>query len=196
MTEYEIKVYKIWYSDAPNDIYVGSTKRTIAQRMGDHRLMANKGTSLIYRTMIEKGVNNFEYCMLGSCMVSNKDEQRMFEQSYIDRLKPILNMYRAYSTEDDYKQKKKEYKQKPEVKQKKKEYEQTLEAKQKAKDRRQTPEYKQKKKERQQTPEAKQKAKDRNQTPEYKQKQKEYKQTNEAKQKRRERDRIRSLNPQ
>ena len=99
MTEYEIKVYKIWYSDAPNDIYVGSTKHDrLSKRMKQHRSVATKGTSLIYRTMREKGANNFEYCMLGSCMVSNKDEQRMFEQTYIDRLKPTLNSMPAYSS--------------------------------------------------------------------------------------------------
>ena len=134
---YEIKVYKIWYSDAPDDIYVGSTKHDrLSKRMKTHRSDATKvvRTSLIYRTMREKGVNNFEYCLLGSCLVSNKDEQRQFEQSYIERLKPTLNTNRAYSTEEDSKQKKKEY-------------DQTLEAKQKKKERSQTPEYKQKVKE-------------------------------------------------
>ena len=123
---YEIKVYKIWYADAPNDIYIGSTKHDrLSKRMKQHRTDATKGSpALIYRTMREKGVNNFEYCMLGSCMVSNKDEQRMFEQSYMNRLKPTLNMYRAYTSEEDYKGKKreqdKEYRQRPEVKEKKK----------------------------------------------------------------------------
>ena len=139
MTEYEIKVYKIWYADAPNDIYVGSTKRTLAQRMGDHRSNATKGrTSLMYRTMREKGTNNFEYCMLGSCLVSNKDEQHMFEQSYIDRLKPTLNMRSAYIHEDDRKQVakdyKREYSQRPDVRQKQREYDQRPESKQRAKE--------------------------------------------------------------
>ena len=143
---YEIKVYKIWYSDAPDVIYVGSTKHDrLSKRMKQHRFDAVSGPSLIYQTMREKGVNNFEYCMLGSCMVSNKDEQRMFEQSYIDRLKPTLNMIKAYSTEDDYKQQQKKYHQRPEQRQKQKE-------------RNQTPEYKQKQREYHQRPENKQRA--------------------------------------
>ena len=98
--QYEAKVYKIWYEDAPDEIYVGSTKRTLAQRMGDHRKSApkNNGTSLIYETMRRKGINNFQYVLLGSCMVSNMDEQRMFEQSYMTSLKPTLNMLMAYTT--------------------------------------------------------------------------------------------------
>ena len=137
MTEYEIKVYKIWFADAPDAIYIGSTKRTLAQRMGGHRRDASKGvkTSLICRTMREKGVNNFEYCMLGSCIVSDKDQQRMFEQTYIERLKPTLNTNRAYSTEDDYKQKQREYQRTPEYRQREKERKQTPDQKQKKQER-------------------------------------------------------------
>lgn len=155
--QYEIKVYKIWYADSPDDIYIGSTKQSLSMRMTGHRCAANKGrASLIYNTMREKGVNDFQYVMLGSCMVSDKDGQRMYEQRYIADLRPLLNMNRAYTTDAENKQKLKECQQTPEYKQYQKEYKQTPEYKQKQKERRQTPEYKQKKKERRQTLEYKQ----------------------------------------
>ena len=192
MTEYEIKVYKLWYSDAPDAMYIGSTKRTIAQRMGDHRLAATKGvrTALIYKTMREKGVNNFEYCMLGSCMVSDKDQQRMFEQSYIDRLKPTLNMRSAYIHEDDRKQVaiyyRIEYRQTPGFKQKEKERHQTPEYKQKEKEREQTPKYKQMRNEYYQTPERTQQVKEYRNNPDNKERIRLYMQSPAVKQKQRE----------
>ena len=154
---YEIKVYKIWYSDAPDDIYVGSTKHDrLSKRMKKHRSNAVRRTSLIYRTMIEKGVNNFEYCMLGSCMVSDKDGQRQFEQTYIERLKPTLNMRSAHVHEDDRKQAAKdyisEYDQRPERKQMKLERQRIARA---------TPEYKEKHRAYEQRPDVKQRAEDR-----------------------------------
>ena len=168
--QYEIKVYKIWYADAPDDIYVGSTKLSLSRRMVEHRSVAKRGkTSLIYTTMRAKGINNFEYCMLGSCMVSNMDEQRMFEQSYIATLNPKLNMCRAYITEDERKQqvkennerlenklKKSEYSRKPETRQKIREYEQRLENKQKKHEYNQKPEQKQRIRAYNQTPMKKQ----------------------------------------
>ena len=45
--------------------------------------------------MREKGYD-FKYCQLVVCLVSNGDEQRMLEQQWIDKLKPPLNMNRAY----------------------------------------------------------------------------------------------------
>jgi hypothetical protein len=80
--------------------------------------------------MRAKGDVNFQYCLLGSCMVRNKDEQRLYEQTWIDRLNPTLNNNRAYSTEEHKKQKRKEYQQRPEIKQYHKEYQQKPEYKQ------------------------------------------------------------------
>jgi hypothetical protein len=46
--------------------------------------------------MREKGPNNAKYIMLDSRMVSCRDEQLQFEQEYMDRLQPPLNMFRAH----------------------------------------------------------------------------------------------------
>ena len=43
---------------------------------------------------------DFEYILVSSCMVSNRDEQRLFEQSVINDMNPNLNQNRAYRTED------------------------------------------------------------------------------------------------
>ena len=103
--DYRIRVYKIYYADAPDAIYIGSTKLTLARRMTEHRAAAKKGkTSLIYTTMRVKGINNFQYVLLDSFLVSNVDEQRMFEQTYIETLKPTLNTNRVYRTDEEYNQ--------------------------------------------------------------------------------------------
>lgn len=116
-TQYEIKVYKIWYEDAPTDFYIGSTKLSLSKRMVQHRVSARRGrTALIWQTMREKGINNFQYILIASCMVSNMDEQRAFEQQYITSLSPTLNMIKAYSTEQENRTANKEYVQIPKVK--------------------------------------------------------------------------------
>ena len=117
--QYEIKVYKMWYEDAPEDFYVGSTKySSLSKRIAKHRSFAQSGgPSLIYRTMREKGINNIQYVLLGSCMVTDKDEQLAFEQIYIDKLHPTLNSNRARGW--DFKrlnQRKRDYQRKPERK--------------------------------------------------------------------------------
>ena len=94
---YKVNAYKIYWEDEPENSYIGSTQKTLSGRAGQHRTTAKLGaTSRLYTTMREKGLNTFKYVMLGSCMVSNMDEQRMFEQTYIDKLKPKLNQMSAY----------------------------------------------------------------------------------------------------
>jgi hypothetical protein len=167
---YEIKVYKIWWEDTPEDFYIGSTKHdALSKRMSCHRKDAKRGrTPKIQQTMREKGYD-FKYCLIASCMVSNKDEQRLFEQQWIDKLNPTLNDRRAHTTIEQVKQRQKAYKQKPEVKQMAKEYQKEYykkpEVKQRRKEYKQRPEVKQKKKEYQ---------KEYKQKPEVKQKNKEY----------------------
>jgi hypothetical protein len=134
-TQYEIKVYKIWYADAIDDFYIGSTKLTLSRRMVNHRKCVKSGkTSLIYRTMRDKGVNNFRYCLIASCMVANVDEQRQFEQHWITELKPTLNTRMAYITEEDSKQKQQCHRQTPEYRAHIKEYSNRPDRIQKTKD--------------------------------------------------------------
>jgi hypothetical protein len=95
--------------------------------MSDHR---NKvkigGKSKLYQLIRLKG-GGFLYSQIALCMVSCKDEQRAFEQHWIDKLNPTLNIRRAHGTDIERdKQKKrermKEYNQRPERKQYQNEY--------------------------------------------------------------------------
>ena len=189
---YEIKVYKIWYDDCPDEFYVGSTKSGLSKRMTDHRNKVRQGKpSTIYALMREKGLNNFKYVQVASCMVESIDEQRQFEQHWIDELKPTLNEIKAYATEEDYREsnrrakqkpeykaKRREYNARPEIKARQREYESKPEVKQKRREYKQKPEYKEKQKlyqkEYNAKPEVKAKQRETNAKPEVKQKQKEY----------------------
>jgi len=130
--QYEIKVYKIWYEDAPEEFYIGSTKYdTLYKRMAVHRCEVKRGIkSKLYQLIKLKG-SYFNYSQIALCMVSCKDEQRAFEQHWIDKLNPTLNSNRAYGSDiERYKQKKKKYNQRPEFSQQKKEYHERPEIKQ------------------------------------------------------------------
>ena len=104
-TTYKIRVYKIWYEDCPEEFYVGSTKKTqLSERMGGHRKDCRKGNmSKLYTLMREKGINNFKHVQIAWANVSGIDEQRQIEQSYIDKLKPTLNMKKSYISNEDRK---------------------------------------------------------------------------------------------
>ncbi len=101
-TLYKIIVYKIWYEDCPEEFYIGSTKeKHLSERMTEHRKSCRKekGANLYIR-MREKGINEFKYVQIAWANVSSKEEQRQIEQTYIDQLKPTLNMVRAFRSEE------------------------------------------------------------------------------------------------
>ena len=101
---YQIKVYKIFWDDDPN-FYIGSTKeKRLSNRMTAHRRDALAGKPCRVSQMIKKkgGCN---YVQIASCMVANRDEQRIFEQHWIDTLRPTLNQKRAYTDMKAYKRK-------------------------------------------------------------------------------------------
>jgi hypothetical protein len=101
-TLYKIRVYKIWYEDCPEEFYIGSTKEThLSERMTEHRKSCRKGKGAnLYIRMREKGINEFKYVQIAWANVSSKEEQRQIEQTYIDQLKPTLNMIRAFRSEE------------------------------------------------------------------------------------------------
>ena len=111
MAEYRINIYKIWWEDEPESFYVGSTKkRLLSERMNQHRASCRGGkTAKLFRFMREKGINSFQYVLLGWSMVSSFDEQRMVEQSYISRLNPTLNSRKAFCSTEEGKASMKEW---------------------------------------------------------------------------------------
>lgn len=96
MTTYNINVYKIWWDDK-DDFYVGSTKQRLSVRMAGHRSLGKKNNKQkLYKKMKEEGYGfNFNYILLESKKVNNTDEKLQLEQSYIDKLRPSLNVGRA-----------------------------------------------------------------------------------------------------
>jgi len=123
MSSYEIKVYKIYFLDC-DDFYIGSTKSPLSRRMTEHRAAVRKGSNYKVYNFIRSKNMNFEYILVSSCMVSNKDQQRQFEQSVISEMKPNLNKIRAHTTVEQRREQKKEYRKenKGQIKEQMKEY--------------------------------------------------------------------------
>ena len=100
MPPYEIRCYKIWWENNP-EMYVGATRQPISGRMSGHRRDAKMGKKM---GKIQEGIRkcgyDFNYILLESCMVNSSDEKRMREQEWIDKLKPSLNMNRAFNNEE------------------------------------------------------------------------------------------------
>lgn len=102
----EVRVYKIWWKDEPDIIYVGCTEQTLAQRMRGHRsaARAEKVNTRIYQHMREKGITTFKYTLLEYARVQCELKGQL-EQKWIDKLQPSLNTnYKVYVTKDEVKQ--------------------------------------------------------------------------------------------
>lgn len=96
------KIYKIVNSQN-TEIYIGSTVRTLAQRMALHRAGARK-TSQVFGMqdyMAKMGIDKFRIVLLESFPCANKDELRAREQYHIDLLKPSLNTRNALQLKND-----------------------------------------------------------------------------------------------
>ncbi len=106
---YQISVYKI-VNTFDSEIYIGSTKNILTQRMASHRsLMKKKPQWKLYKKMDELGVDNFRIILIQTYMVNNRSEQYQKEQIHQDELNPILNQKCTYSTPEDRKAKRKIY---------------------------------------------------------------------------------------
>jgi hypothetical protein len=94
-------IYKIFWSDDPDNFYIGSTSRTLSWRMAEHRRDAKNGSDRnIYKMIREKGYN-FEYELIATKIVAITDQKRALEQKYIRKLKPPLNMCKSYLTKEE-----------------------------------------------------------------------------------------------
>ena len=84
--------------------YVGSTfEPTIAKRMAQHRGKIHKCYS---KQIIERG--NYSYGLLEKVNVTTRDELRMMERKWYDKL-DCINKNKPYRTEEEAKEGKKEY---------------------------------------------------------------------------------------
>ena len=105
---YEIRVYKIYFDDC-DDIYIGSTKANLSQRMAQHRTAVRKGSTCRIHNFIRSKDLIFNYILVSSCIVYNKDQQNLFEQTVIDELQPNLNQIRAHTTVEQTREQTKVY---------------------------------------------------------------------------------------
>ena len=86
--------YKIWFSDG--QFYVGSTSQRLSRRIVNHRSRARAGVMTVICTKIRDMNFEFQYVSLGETTADSFEEQRRYEQSFIDDLNPPLNKKRAY----------------------------------------------------------------------------------------------------
>ena len=89
-------VYKITNSET-DDIYIGSTTKTLSKRFDDHiRKMQLKPNRKLYDKISAIGLDKFKIELLENVNYKNKDELRQKEQTYINNVKPTLNCYNAF----------------------------------------------------------------------------------------------------
>lgn len=91
------KIYKITPHNQ-SEFYIGSTMDMRA-RETTHRTDIENGKSLLYNKIRE--CDGFYMTLLYEYECENKTELKQEEQRAIDKLKPTLNMVRAYCSEED-----------------------------------------------------------------------------------------------
>lgn len=99
--------------------YIGSTfEPTVARRITKHR---QKENTCISKQIIGRG--NYSYNLLEKVDVTTRDELRMMERKWYDKL-PNINKQKPYTSKEEHKEMKKEYDKvyKGERKEQKKEY--------------------------------------------------------------------------
>jgi len=83
------RIYRLYYKTDPSKCYIGSTRKTIHKRLGDHRSMSNAGTTPIYRFMRENGKDNFDIeCLEDAIPI---DQLIVRENYWIAEHNPPLN---------------------------------------------------------------------------------------------------------
>jgi len=114
MSDYSKSViYKIYKEDTP-EFYIGSTNNE-KQRKKDHKSDCNneygeKYNRKVYKFMRENGgYDNWKYEVLDIYPCDNKIQLVIREQYYYDLLKPLLNTYRPYISEEELKEENKNY---------------------------------------------------------------------------------------
>ena len=96
------KIYKI-VNDNTDDIYVGSTTIQLSHRFQAHKNKAEKvPTRKLYKFINDNdGFDNFRIILIENFACNNREELLQREQYYKDLLKPSLNTYNCYGTDED-----------------------------------------------------------------------------------------------
>jgi hypothetical protein len=177
------KIYKI-YSQLGNNIYIGSTSRSIVGRFNEHiknyqyyKLDNSKTYTSSFRLFEQYGINNCCVVILEKVNVETRSELLQIEAKHIKENKDLcVNLILPYTSEEDKIQNRKEYKEPPDVIQHLKEYNQRPEVIQNRIDHSQTPEYKENRKAYRETSEYVAHRKEYRDTPDQKQKRRDYNQ--------------------
>ena len=94
-------IYKIVLNE--NDIYVGSSKQTIAikQHHHNHLLKHNNSNRRLYNLCINNNITNIKCIWVADILYNTNDELRIIKERYRLSLNANLNMRKYYSTEDE-----------------------------------------------------------------------------------------------
>lgn len=135
----EGKIYKL-VNNVDQEIYIGSTCRSLAQRLSGHKSKAKAvGGRRVYKHLGDIGWEHVKIVLIKSYPCADKMQLEKKERYYIEKLKPSLNHFMPTRTV-------KEYDQTPERKAKHRAYAQTEAAKERQRARAQTEAFKQMKK--------------------------------------------------
>ena len=83
------RIYRLVYDLDATQFYIGSTQKTIQNRLSDHRSLSQTGSTPLYRFMRERGKENFS----SECLEDGipLDQLITRENHWISQLKPPLN---------------------------------------------------------------------------------------------------------
>ncbi len=100
-------IYKLCCKDANiTDIYVGSTTN-FSMRKSEHKNSCNNENIKNYNNYKYKfirdngGFKNWSMILIENVSCNSKRELEKIERAYIDELKPSLNTYKSYTTEEE-----------------------------------------------------------------------------------------------
>ena len=116
-------VYKIEIGD---ELYIGSTEEKLCVRQGKHNYDLKKFPHRkLYKACIDNGVYKIKCWWVADIVFNSFDERRAIEETYRKELNAKLNSCKCYSSKEEKKEEKKQYRldHKEEIKQYNKQYE-------------------------------------------------------------------------
>ena len=94
------KIYKI-VNDCDDEIYVGSTTRTLCERMAHHRFDAKRANSRVYKKFSVLGVEHFRIILVENFSCNSKEELCAREEHWRTQLNATLNTQSCHTGIDD-----------------------------------------------------------------------------------------------
>jgi len=99
-------IYKI---EIGQKLYIGSTTQKLYKRQSNHNKDLERKNYKLQKCCKENDINKITLIEIEKVKVENKKELNIIEQKYINELQPTLNTYRSYRTEEEIKNRHKEY---------------------------------------------------------------------------------------